>query len=150
MKNCKIVLLSMLLTVLISACATMPGFKNFHTLTPPRSIEPMTGKSVVYFTRPDRHVGQSVLYYIYDNGERIGGVKSPSWFYVYISPGRHVFTAGTEAETKLLLDAEEGREYFIRCGVEWGVIMGRPTMELTTRDNSMAVIATAPMVEMIN
>lgn len=44
--------------------------------------------------------------------------------------GLNSIWAKTEAKTEIPVDVELGREYYVRCGVEMGFMVGRPSIEL--------------------
>jgi len=43
--------------------------------------------------------------------------------------GEITLSASTETKTELSLDIEHGKEYYIRCGLSMGILVGRPSIE---------------------
>jgi len=48
---------------------------------------------------------------------------------VYIT-GEHLIWAKTESKAEIPIEIKAGSEYYIRCGMKMGVVVGRPTLEL--------------------
>lgn len=48
------------------------------------------------------------------------------------STGLNTIWAKTESKTELPIKIEKGKEYYIRCGLEMGILIGRPSLNLIT------------------
>ena len=48
--------------------------------------------------------------------------------------GRNTVWATTESKTEIPVNFEPGREYYIRCGIKMGVMVGRPALELVYKN----------------
>jgi len=55
--------------------------------------------------------------------------------------GLNTLWASTESKTELPVRIEPGREYYIRCGLKMGVIVGRPTLELVEKSRGRTEFA---------
>jgi hypothetical protein len=44
--------------------------------------------------------------------------------------GRNSIWASTESKAELPINIEPGREYYIRCGIDMGIMVGRPSLQL--------------------
>jgi hypothetical protein len=55
--------------------------------------------------------------------------------------GLNTVWASTESKTELPVNFEPGREYYIRCGIKMGVMVGRPTLELVNKNVGKAEFA---------
>jgi hypothetical protein len=60
--------------------------------------------------------------------------------------GRNTLWATTESKTELPVNFEPGREYYIRCGIKMGVLVGRPTLELVNKKTGKAEFAAAKTI----
>lgn len=88
--------------------------------------------ALVYFYRPKKLSGVVVGYGVKNGkGEKIGHISNGSKFtYKVKSFGKQTFTAKTESKTSIQLDIQQGKEYFVRCGLKMGVLVGRPDLEI--------------------
>jgi hypothetical protein len=55
--------------------------------------------------------------------------------------GRNTLWASTEAKTEIPINIEPGREYYIRCGLGYGIMVGRPTLQLVDKNTGKAEFA---------
>ncbi|MDR0384792.1 MAG: hypothetical protein LBH60_01795 [Prevotellaceae bacterium] len=86
--------------------------------------------ALLHFYRSDE-AGILVGYDIYLGESVICRAKS-NWkttVKVY-SGGRNSIWGKTEAKTEIPVDIEIGKEYYIRCGISMGIMVGRPTLTL--------------------
>ncbi|NNE32943.1 MAG: hypothetical protein HKN40_11295 [Winogradskyella sp.] len=86
--------------------------------------------AVVYFYRPKSFTGSLIGYKVRMNTDTvIGRVRNGEKFEYKITDfGKYEFWAKTESKTSVILDVEPGQEYFIRCGINLGVAVGKPEM----------------------
>lgn len=47
--------------------------------------------------------------------------------------GQNMLWASTESKVELPVNFEKGREYYVRCGIKMGIVVGRPTLELVSK-----------------
>jgi hypothetical protein len=69
----------------------------------------------------DLHLGDSVICRVKNNWKESIKINSP---------GESVLWAQTEAKSQLPLVIRNGKEYYIRCGISIGFVVGNPTLEL--------------------
>ncbi len=50
-------------------------------------------------------------------------------FYVDVPPGEHTVTASTETTAQVVVDTRSTDVVYVRCGVSFGLAVGRPTLE---------------------
>lgn len=86
--------------------------------------------AVVYFYRPKVYVGSLIGYKVrIDDETVIGRVRNGEKFEYKIKEfGKHKFWAKTESKTSVFIDVERGQEYFVRCGINMGIVVGKPEM----------------------
>ena len=92
--------------------------------------------AIVYFYRPENFVGSLIGYKVRVNDETvIGRVRNGEKFEYKITDfGKHEFWAKTESKTSVIIDIEKGQEYFIRCGINIGIAVGKPEMYLVENE----------------
>lgn len=119
----KLILISLLL--FLCNCVSNNGAK-FTSL-----IEPKEDEAVVYFYRPS-NLGSMVYYTVKDEDKTpITKIYIKSYYpYKTKKLGKRKFTAKTEAEKEISFDVEAGNTYFVKTGVGFGVLIGRPYFEL--------------------
>lgn len=88
--------------------------------------------AVVYFYRPRNYTGSAIGYKIRKNDDTvIGSMKNGELFeHIVVSFGEHVFWSKTEAKESITINIEKGKEYFVRCGIKMGVLVGQPEMNI--------------------
>jgi len=75
--------------------------------------------------------GALISYDVYLGNELICRAKNKWKTTIQIrSFGRNTIWASTESKTEVPVNFEPGREYFIRCGIKMGAVVGRPTLQL--------------------
>ena len=55
--------------------------------------------------------------------------------------GRNMVWASTESKTEIQVNFEPGREYYIRCGIKMGALVGRPILQLVDKSTGKAEFA---------
>ncbi|WP_166963864.1 DUF2846 domain-containing protein [Yeosuana marina] len=88
--------------------------------------------AIVYFYRPKNFAGSLIGYKIrLDNDSIIGRVRNGEKFnYKTSNFGKHTFWGVTESKDSVVINIKKGQEYFVRCGINMGVAVGRPDMYL--------------------
>ena len=88
--------------------------------------------AVVYFYRPKNFAGSLIGYKVRMNEDSIiGRVRNGEKFkYKITNFGKHEFWAKTESKTSVIIYIEKGQEYFVRCGINMGIAVGKPEMYL--------------------
>ncbi|MDX1463508.1 MAG: DUF2846 domain-containing protein [Marinirhabdus sp.] len=84
--------------------------------------------AMVYFYRPENFQGSLMGFKIRMNNDSIiGRVRNGEKFAFKVTePGVHRFWAAIENTEEVKVRIEAGKEYFFRCGVGFGVAVGRP------------------------
>lgn len=84
----------------------------------------------IYIYRPNG-IGPLVGYNLYLNDSLLFRVKNNSKQEIKIKKeGTHTLWAKTESKTEISIDIEFGKEYYLRCGVLMGVMVGRPQLQI--------------------
>jgi hypothetical protein len=93
----------------------------------------------VFLYRPKMFTGNFIGYKVRMDTDSIvcrvrNGEKCEIKIYEF---GRHTFWAKTETKDSLVIDIQKGQEYFIRCGMNPGILVGRP--DLNQIENHIAI-----------
>ena len=87
--------------------------------------------AILHIYRPGRAAGAIIGYNVHLGEEQICRVTNNSKTTIQVrSFGQNTLWARTESRAEVQLNIEPGREYYIRCGVRFGVAVGRPSLEL--------------------
>ncbi len=88
--------------------------------------------AMIYFYRPPSYVGSLIGFKIrLDDKTEIGRVRNGEKFaYKTSLTGNQTFWAVTESPSSIKINIEKGHEYFVRCSITMGVMVGRPKLEL--------------------
>ena len=88
--------------------------------------------AVVYFYRPSNFTGSMIGYKVrMDEDSIIGRVRNGERFkYKITNFGKHEFWAKTESKTSVIIDVKKGQEYYVKCGINFGIAVGKPEMYL--------------------
>lgn len=95
--------------------------------------------AVVYFYRPKNFSGSLIGYKVRMNNETvIGRVRNGEKFEHKITEfGKYEFWAKTESKASVIINVEKGEEYFVRCGINIGIAVGKPEMYVV--DNELGI-----------
>ena len=97
--------------------------------------------ATVYFYRKASLKGAAINYNIYDDTVLIGKMTPGQVLVYYPKPGTRQFVARMESKSSTIVIVEAGKTYFVECGVSMGVVVGNPTMQQTTSQRALPVIA---------
>ena len=87
--------------------------------------------ATLYIYRPKKMAGLAISYDLHLENEPIFRVKNNSKKTVKVTrAGVLRLLAETESTTELPISNKLGEEYYIRCGISMGVVVGRPKLEL--------------------
>ncbi len=88
--------------------------------------------AVIYFYRPSLPIGALLGYKIKTEKDSIiGRVRNGEKFaYKTKKFGNQVFVGELETKEQLTINVQKGQEYFVRCAVTMGVVVGRPEITL--------------------
>jgi len=120
--------------------ATVPDTVN-DTVNDP---EPIAVKSEEYMLGNDcalLHIyrnrdfkGSMISYDVRLDNEVVHYAKNNSKTTVKITKeGRSILFARTESKVEIPIDIQFGHEYYIRCGIRFGVFVGRPKLEIVDK-----------------
>jgi len=119
-------LLSMTVIVMLATACSSSIIKHPTPVIP----EPVADQGLVYFYRPSSFFGAAISYDVKRGFETAGAIRNGTYFFTYTPPGPQVFWAKTEAKKEVLLNIEPGETYYVRCGVGFGIFVGRPKFKI--------------------
>jgi len=103
------------------------------------SIEPQSemqfklhdGCALLHIYRSASLVGAAVAYDVRLDGETVFRAKNKNKATIEVTrEGLMMLSAKTETTTEVPIDIQFGREYYVRCKVKMGAIVGRPAIEI--------------------
>ena len=109
------------------------------TQHPMPSVQPDHG--LVYFYRESHFGGAGIQYDIRDNGEVIGALQSGTYFFENATPGKHTYSAKTEAESDVTLNVAAGKIYYVQGSISMGFFAGHPHLKVTDQEAAHAALA---------
>jgi len=98
--------------------------------------QPEHNYAIVHFYRKKNIVGALISPKLFMAGNQISNIKRNWKKTINVSEGMHIFTTKTEVTTEIKLQAEPGKEYFIRCDIGVGFFVGH--FKFTLVDAQMA------------
>lgn len=93
--------------------------------------QPPAGKGQIVFFRPGG-MGFAVGCSVNENGQKVSSLGAGRYFIMVAAPGRHEFTAKSEAKDTLALEVEADETQFASCKIKMGIMIGRPDIRPST------------------
>ena len=121
---------------LVSGCASVT--RQATNVFP----DPKPDKGLVYFYRESKILGMAVSYNVKEGDTVIGALAHGTYFFVFADPGKHTYTATTEATSSRTLDVEAGKTYYIEASVEMGLLAGHPALKIASDAEAKSVLPT--------
>lgn len=90
--------------------------------------------ALLYLYRNRDYKGSMISYDVRLDNVAIYHAKNNSKTTVKITKeGMSILMAKTEKRIEIPIDIQFGHEYYIRCGIKWGVFVGRPKLEIVDK-----------------
>lgn len=89
---------------------------------------PPEGKGQVVFYRTGGFVGAAIACNVRENDVLVGKLSGGKYFVHVAEPGKHAFTAKSEAKDTLNMEVESDETYYVRCKIGAGFMAGRPNL----------------------
>ncbi len=124
--NVKRLFVSLLLPLVLAACATGPKLSEMKSSIP--TLSPEHGR--IYFYRSGSAFGAAVQPSILLNGAVVGESKPGGFFFVDQPGGNKEVSTSTEVEKKLSFTLEPGQTRYVRTVIGLGLFVGRVYPEL--------------------
>ena len=88
-------------------------------------MEERTNLATVHFYRTKSLFGAVIRPKLSMNGNPISTIKRNWRKTITVPAGTHIFSAETEATKKIELQVEAGKQYYVRCSIGFGFLVGR-------------------------
>jgi outer membrane murein-binding lipoprotein Lpp len=118
--------LAIILTILVSACATGPKHAEVSSSMP--TLNASQGR--IFFYRNASIFGAALAPSILLNDKIVGDSQTGGFFYVDQIAGPQTVSTATEVEKKLTFILDPGQTRYVRTYVGFGIIVGRVYPEL--------------------
>lgn len=125
---------TLVLLGLMAGCAKMPGRGEYVEVTNPPEITPNEQVGAVCFMRESSFVGGGISYYIWEDSNKIGMLRSGSYFCHPAALGKHTYWAETEAKAFVTVDVDAATTKYVVGGLTMGMWAGRPQLTEVTKD----------------
>ncbi len=102
---------------------------------------PGPGRALVVLYRESQFGGSVIPFGISEDGRSLGRLGNGHYVRVETTPGRHSFTASSEAKETKSFPVEAGRTYYLRVGVHEGLFIARPHLTLTDPQEGASAVA---------
>ncbi|GAB1254083.1 DUF2846 domain-containing protein [Desulfovibrio falkowii] len=122
-----------ILYLLSFGCAKMPLRGDYvEEKVPPQVVADEQNAAIVFF-REWAFTGGGMTYFVTEDTRNIGLLKAGSYFVYKALPGKHTYSAETEAKSSVTLDVQPGQTYYIEGGIGMGFWAGRPQLSEVTK-----------------
>ena len=123
-------LLLLISSAYLSGCATVPMASPEEDQARKSFPIPPRGTSGLYIYR-NSNFGGALKKSIYLDGKLIGESAPMTYFYKQINAGKHTLSTESEfSNNDLMLQAQSGKNYFVRQYIKMGVFVGGAGLEL--------------------
>lgn len=112
---------------MISSCASIKATAEKDQEA--KKLSSPDDKALVYFINR-KFTGTAVKFMIKENEKDIGTLKSKTYIFSIVDPGKHIFTCKMENEGDIIIDAEAGKTYYVELIPKMGWLKARVALEL--------------------
>jgi hypothetical protein len=135
------IILAILLATLFVGCASVKMENKELSEKTKQFSKPSSGNSGLYIYR-DSIIGAALKKDIWVDGKCIGESVAKVFFYTEVASGKsHVITTESEfSPNELSIAVEEGKNYFIRQFIKFGVFVGGAGLEIIPEEKGKAAI----------
>jgi hypothetical protein len=96
--------------------------------------------ATIHFYRTNSIKGAIVTYQLYYNNALVGDITPGTIIHYTVKPGVNKFTAKTESEEFIFINTKPSEEYFVRCSVAMGMLVGRPKFQVVSKKEGDSAI----------
>ena len=134
--------------VFLGGCATVPTASVEEDTAKKAFASPPSGLAGLYIYR-NSNFGAALKKRLYVNDEYLGETAAMTYFYKAVSPGSvKVSTSSEFGNNDLVLDAEEGENYYVRQYIRIGVFIGGANLEIVPEEEGKAGVLECTLAEM--
>jgi len=130
-----LMLLTLVLSVYLTGCATVPMAPTADDQLRKQFSAPSEGSAGLYIYR-NSHFGAALTKTIYIDGQLVGATAPMSYFYREVSPGQHTLSTQSEfGNNDLIIMTNPGMNYYVRQYIKMGVFVGGANLELVLEED---------------
>lgn len=105
----------------------------------PKKLAPIDGLAIVYVVRPTI-IGAAIRQEITCNNYLIGSTKGMQYIYTVMPPGKYIFRSTSANISRLDLNLQPGKIYFIAQRVSMGLLYARTDLELLSEKEGRNIL----------
>ena len=118
------------LLAVMTGCASVPMASEADDIAAKTFAPPPADKAGVYIYR-NSNFGSALKKTVFIDGEPIGETGPMTYFYTLLEPGEHQIATQSEfGENDIVMNAEAGKNHYVRQYIKMGVIVGGSGLEL--------------------
>ncbi|MDR2819773.1 MAG: DUF2846 domain-containing protein [Desulfovibrio sp.] len=110
--------LAAVLVLAVAGCAKMPLRADYVYETNPQIPVADDSSAVIYFFRESAFVNGGLNYFINEDANRIGLLKSGTYFVHKTTPSKHTYWVDVGDKVYTTLDIKAGQTYYIDGGID--------------------------------
>ncbi len=127
-----LLVVSVLLTALVTGCASVPMDTVENDRLRKEFMTPELNKAGLYIYR-NTWVGQALKKTLYVDDVEIGETVNKVYFYKELTPGSHKISTESEfSENHMSLEVEGGKNYFAEQYIKFGVFVGGANLKMVS------------------
>lgn len=137
MKNPMKLLLLSLAFLLLSACASVDYSQ------PAVFPEAKPDQALIYFYRTPGFIGSTYRFNVSQGDKVVGAMAQDSYFYLFTQAGKHTYAVNDqykEQGSRISLDVQSGKVYYIKVGVEYQPLGGKPIFTEVSEAEAMKLL----------
>lgn len=129
-------ILVLISAILLSSCV------NVETLQRHSLPQPLPNKALIYFYREGRFEGSAVGYHIFEAGQELGSMRNGSFFYVYATPGGHIYELHVPLSSPIQrrVTVAAGKTYYLQGGFYVGALSSNLTFNVMNEQDGAAAL----------
>ncbi|MEO0616284.1 MAG: DUF2846 domain-containing protein [Pseudomonadota bacterium] len=136
--NTKLIAAAGVIALALSGCASVPMATEAEDAAAKTFAPPPADKAGLYIYR-NSSLGGALKKTVYVDGEVIGETGPKTYFYTLVEPGERKLSTESEfGENDLVLQAEAGKNHYVRQYIKLGVIVGGANLELVDDEKGQA------------
>ena len=130
-----LMLLTLVLSVYLTGCATVPMAPTADDQLRKQFSAPSEGKAGLYMYR-NSNFGSALTKTIFIDEQLVGATAPMTYFYREVSPGQHTLSTQSEfSNNDLIIKTDQGMNYFVRQYIKLGVFVGGANLELVPEED---------------
>lgn len=102
--------------------------------------KPKNGNGILYVYRPSSLMGAAMYYDVKVDNKVIGTLDNGEYIKKELRPGKKIIAATTESTVSLPVTIQKNKMTCVKAGIGFGVVVGRPTLELVDQATCMKEI----------